>query len=55
MLLSYDTDLITVVFRTLKSLQMAVHSSEDKTISTKLFYMKFLAICIEYMFYKQPN
>ncbi len=44
---SYDTDVVTVVFRKFRSLRIAAHSSEGQVINAKLFYMIFLAIRIE--------
>ncbi|KAH9407553.1 hypothetical protein TYRP_012375 [Tyrophagus putrescentiae] len=52
---SYDTDVVTVVFRKLRSLLMAAYSSEGQAINTKLFYMIFLAIRIEYMFHEHHS
>ncbi|KAH9400017.1 hypothetical protein TYRP_001573, partial [Tyrophagus putrescentiae] len=52
---SYDTDVVTVVFRKLRSLLMVAHSSEGQTINTKLFYMIFLAIRIKYMFHEHHS
>ncbi|KAH9401345.1 hypothetical protein TYRP_016727 [Tyrophagus putrescentiae] len=55
MLPSYDTDVVTVVFRKLVSLPTATHSSEGQAINTKLFYIIFLAIRIKYMFHKHHS
>ncbi|KAH9393759.1 hypothetical protein TYRP_021481, partial [Tyrophagus putrescentiae] len=52
---SYDTDVVTVVFRKLRSLPMAAQSSEDHSINAKLFYMKFLTILIKYIFHEHHS
>ncbi|KAH9403786.1 hypothetical protein TYRP_014978, partial [Tyrophagus putrescentiae] len=54
-LMGVDTNVVTVVFRTLKSLQMEIQSSEDHSINTKLFYIKFLTIFIKYFLHKHHS
>ncbi|KAH9396950.1 hypothetical protein TYRP_003250 [Tyrophagus putrescentiae] len=42
-------------FGTFKSFMTATRSPEGQSINTKLSYMKFLTICIEYIFHEQPR
>ncbi|KAH9406685.1 hypothetical protein TYRP_013668 [Tyrophagus putrescentiae] len=42
-------------FGTFKSFMTATRSPEGQSINTKLSYMKFLTICIEYIFHEHPS